>query len=71
MATREQAVEAGWFGPEAEDRVLGRIGDVVAVAHADIAVIATETEPGASAMPGLHGALTDTELAVPLLHIRR
>nr|WP_093710090.1 nucleotide pyrophosphatase/phosphodiesterase family protein [Streptomyces sp. 2131.1] len=70
VATRDQAVEAGWFGPEAENRVLGRIGDIVAVAHADIAVIATETEPGASAMPGLHGALTDTELNVPLLHIR-
>ncbi|MFJ6105306.1 alkaline phosphatase family protein [Streptomyces sp. NPDC092359] len=71
VATRDEAVAAGWFGPQVEDRVRGRIGDVVAVAHGDVAVIATETEPGASTMIGLHGALTDAELAVPLLPVRR
>lgn len=67
IVSREEAIKAGWFGPVVEDRVLHRIGDVIAVAHADTAVIATRTEPGASTMTGLHGALTPTELLVPLL----
>ncbi|MEU3523167.1 nucleotide pyrophosphatase/phosphodiesterase family protein [Streptomyces sp. NPDC038707] len=70
VATRDEAVEAGWFGPRVDDRVLPRIGDVVAVAHGDVAVVATESEPGASAMVGLHGALTSAELTVPLLQVR-
>jgi len=71
VATREQAVAAGWFGPAVEPRVLERIGDVVAVAHADMAVIATRREPGESAMVGLHGAMTPAEQLVPLLEYRR
>ena len=34
---------AGWFGPSVDERVLGRIGDVVAAARDDIAVIATRS----------------------------
>ncbi|MYR70673.1 MULTISPECIES: nucleotide pyrophosphatase/phosphodiesterase family protein [unclassified Streptomyces] len=70
IASREQAVTAGWFGPHVEDRVMGRLGDVIAVAHDDIAVIATETEPGASSMIGLHGAMTQAEQSIPLLQVR-
>ena len=70
ITSREQAVTAGWFGPHVEDRVMGRLGDVIAVAHDDIAVIATETEPGASSMIGLHGAMTQAEQSIPLLQVR-
>lgn len=70
VATREQAVEAGWFGPRVDDRVLGRIGDVVAVAHDDIAITAGRTEPRESAMIGLHGSLAPGEQLVPLLEVR-
>ena len=71
VATRDRAIEAGWFGPVVEDRVYERIGDVVAVAQADMAVIASRREPGESAMIGLHGSMTASEQLVPLLEYRR
>ncbi|MBY8887138.1 alkaline phosphatase family protein [Streptomyces sp. PTM05] len=70
VATRQQAVDAGWFGPRVDERVLGRIGDVVAVAHDEVAVIASRSEPGESAMVGLHGSLAPVEQLVPLLEVR-
>lgn len=70
VASREEAVAAGWFGPDLEPRVLGRIGDVVAAAHADIAIVAHRTEPNESRMTGLHGSMTPVEQLVPLLEVR-
>ncbi|MFG2303773.1 alkaline phosphatase family protein [Actinacidiphila glaucinigra] len=70
VASREEAIAAGWFGPVVEDRVRGRIGDVVAVARDDIAIVATRTEPGESTMVGLHGSMTPVEQLVPLLEVR-
>ncbi|MCQ4044806.1 alkaline phosphatase family protein [Streptantibioticus rubrisoli] len=70
VATREQAIAAGWFGPRVDERVHGRIGDVVAVARDDIAVVATRNEPGESSMVGLHGSLAPVEQLVPLLEVR-
>ncbi|WP_225847355.1 alkaline phosphatase family protein [Streptomyces sp. HPF1205] len=70
VADREQAVRAGWFGPEPERRVLARIGDVVAVARDDMAIVAARSEPGESKMVGLHGSLAPVEQLVPLLEVR-
>ncbi|KUJ68637.1 phosphodiesterase [Streptomyces albus subsp. albus] len=75
VAGRDEAIEAGWFGrPEqgggVDDRVRARIGDVVAAAAADVAIVATETEPKESAMVGLHGSMTPVEQLVPLLEVR-
>jgi Type I phosphodiesterase / nucleotide pyrophosphatase len=70
VAGREEAVAAGWFGPDPEQRVLGRIGDVVAAARDDMAVVATRTEQGESKMTGLHGSMTSVEQLVPLLEVR-
>ncbi|MFJ1756300.1 alkaline phosphatase family protein [Kitasatospora sp. NPDC088134] len=70
VATREQAVAAGWFGPEVDERVLPRIGDVVAAARDDVAIVATRSEPGESQMIGLHGSMTPVEQLVPLLEVR-
>jgi predicted AlkP superfamily pyrophosphatase or phosphodiesterase len=70
VASREQAVAAGWFGPEVDERVYERIGDVVAAARDDIAVIATRQEPGESSMVGLHGSFTPVEQHIPLLEVR-
>lgn len=47
-----------------------RIGDVVAAARDDVAVIASRSEPGESAMIGLHGSMTPVEQLVPLLEVR-
>ncbi|MER6046917.1 alkaline phosphatase family protein (plasmid) [Streptomyces sp. BHT-5-2] len=70
VAGREEAIAAGWFGPHVDDRVRARIGDVVAAAHADMAIIASEREPGESQMVGLHGSMTPVEQLVPLLEVR-
>jgi predicted AlkP superfamily pyrophosphatase or phosphodiesterase len=70
VAGRDEAVAAGWFGPDPERRVLPRIGDVVAVARDDMAIVATVTEPGESKMVGLHGSLAPVEQLVPLLEVR-
>jgi hypothetical protein len=70
VATRDEAVDAGWFGPGPEPRVLARIGDVVAAACDDVAITASRTEPGESRMTGLHGSMTPVEQLVPLLEVR-
>ncbi|MET8681213.1 nucleotide pyrophosphatase/phosphodiesterase family protein [Streptomyces sp. NPDC004647] len=73
VADRDEAIEAGWFGPPGfspDERVYGRIGDVVAAACDDIAIVASQTEPHESAMVGLHGSMTAVEQLVPLLEVR-
>ncbi|MHA3704112.1 alkaline phosphatase family protein [Jatrophihabitans sp. YIM 134969] len=67
VLTREQAVTSGRFGPVA-DRNLPRLGDVVAIARDDWAIMATDREPQAvTDLVGMHGALTSAETAVPLI----
>ncbi|MFI1447564.1 alkaline phosphatase family protein [Streptomyces virginiae] len=72
VASREEALELGWFGApgECDERVLGRIGDVVAAAQADVAITASRNEPNESALTGMHGSMTAAEQFVPLLEIR-
>ncbi|MFD9307964.1 alkaline phosphatase family protein [Streptomyces sp. NPDC060048] len=72
IASREEALELGWFGApgECDERVLGRIGDVVAAAQADVAITASRAEPNESALAGMHGSMTAAEQLVPLLEIR-
>ncbi|MEJ8642176.1 nucleotide pyrophosphatase/phosphodiesterase family protein [Streptomyces sp. MS1.HAVA.3] len=72
VASREEALELGWFGVpgECDERVLGRIGDVVAAAQADVAITASRNEPNESALVGMHGSMTAAEQLVPLLEIR-
>ncbi|MFE7133368.1 alkaline phosphatase family protein [Streptomyces sp. NPDC057638] len=71
VASRAEAVAAGWFGPVVEERVLGRIGDVVAAARDDVVITASRREPHESAMVGMHGSMTPAEQLVPLLEVRR
>ncbi len=64
---REEAVEAGWFGPVSA-RVLPRIGDVVAAATGAVAVHDSRVQRAAlSDLLGMHGALTPAEVRVPLM----
>ncbi|MGW8401573.1 alkaline phosphatase family protein [Streptomyces lydicus] len=70
VASRDEAIAAGWFGPRVDDRVRARIGDVVAAAHADMVIIASEREPRESEMVGMHGSMTPLEQLVPLLEVR-
>jgi hypothetical protein len=64
--SRDEAIEAGWFGP-VEPAMADRIGDVVAAARGPSAVVATVTEPRESRLIGMHGSLTPSEQRVPLL----
>lgn len=67
VATRDEAIAAGWFGP-VDDRVAPRIGDVVVAARKAVAYYQHEHEGGRS-MIGQHGSISPDELRVPLLRL--
>ncbi|MFC6884015.1 MULTISPECIES: alkaline phosphatase family protein [Actinomadura] len=67
---RDEAVEAGWFGPLAPG-MAERIGDVIAVPHADLAIVASHREPWLADMVGMHGSMVPAEQLVPLLTATR
>jgi hypothetical protein len=71
VLSRDEAIDAGWFGPTpAAHRP--RIGDVVVMCTAPIAVLASKHEPPAAArLIGFHGAATPAETAIPLITLRR
>ncbi len=67
VATADEAVAAGLFGPEVTPTARARIGDVIAIAAGNGGVVERRKLPRLAAMPGQHGALTDDDLLVPLL----
>lgn len=66
VASREEAVDAGWFGSTVADRVRPRIGDVVAAARGGFGMLRRAAEPDESALIGHHGSHTHSERIVPL-----
>lgn len=67
VRTREEAIDAGWFGP-VDERVRGRIGDVVVAARDRFGLVDSRTmRPAVLALVGQHGSLTEEEQLVPLL----
>ncbi|MCO5993659.1 alkaline phosphatase family protein [Actinoallomurus rhizosphaericola] len=66
VLSREEAIAEGLFGP-VEASLAPRIGDVLAVPYADVALVATEAEPLESTLVGMHGSLIAAEQLVPLL----
>lgn len=67
VAARDEAVEAGWFGPVVTDAVRPRIGDVVVAARGRSGVLRRQAEPLESSLRGQHGSLTTAEQTVPLV----
>jgi hypothetical protein len=65
IATRQEAIAAGWFG-SVDPEVAPRIGDVLVAARSDHAFYADPEDRGRG-MIGQHGSLTPAETAVPLL----
>jgi hypothetical protein len=63
---RDEAVDAGWFGPRVDDVARGRIGDVVAAARDNWTLVRSRNEPKETALVGHHGSLTSAEQRVPL-----
>ncbi|MFI5914973.1 alkaline phosphatase family protein [Dactylosporangium sp. NPDC051541] len=71
VATREEAVASGWFGPVPESH-LQRIGDVVAVCRDRWVLMASAHEPPRLGnMIAFHGSNTTAEMEIPLLIARR
>ncbi|MGN9841635.1 alkaline phosphatase family protein [Nonomuraea sp. H19] len=70
VVSRQEAVESGWFGPRVRDAWLERIGDVVAVPYADLAITAPTMHPIEAMFTGYHGSMTAAEQNVPLLEVR-
>ena len=62
-----EALSAGLLGPHVTDLTRSRVGDVLAVATGDVAVVQSRAEPSFARLVGHHGALTAEELFVPLL----
>jgi hypothetical protein len=70
VASRDEAVAAGWFGPVPEAH-LQRVGDVVVACHESYAVLATRTDnPLESRLVAYHGSYTAAEMTVPLITVR-
>mgnify|MGYP006315765081 FL=1 len=65
VLTRDEASEAGWFGPM-QPRLADRFGDVL-VAMAGDGALMTHSQPNEFSLVGMHGSLTAVELTVPLL----
>lgn len=70
VVTRDDAIEAGWFGPTVNAEARHRIGDVIVVADSTAAVIRSKVESKASALLGHHGSLTSAEMLVPAVVVR-
>jgi hypothetical protein len=66
VLSRDEAVEAGWFGP-VDPWLADRIGDVVVAPAGSAAVIASKAEVLESSLIGMHGSLTSSDQLVPLL----
>ncbi len=65
VVSRAQAMDAGWFGPTVNPRVMPRIGDVLVAMRQDWGVM-TAGFPGEFSLVGMHGSLTAEEMVVPL-----
>jgi hypothetical protein len=71
VRTRDEAIAADWFGPVPEAH-RARIGDVVVMCTAPIALLASRHEPPeVGRLIGYHGAATPAETAIPLITLAR
>ncbi len=69
VATREEVVDAGLYGPVAPEH-LDRIGDLVVTCRRDYVVLDSRRAPGEATLVGYHGAATPAEMEIPLIVVR-
>lgn len=67
VASRDEAIAAGWFGERVSDDARFRIGDIVAAARGAAGLMRRTAEPLLSSLIGQHGSLTTAEQRIPLL----
>lgn len=65
VRSRQQAFDAGWFGP-VNPRVEAHFGDALVALRGDSAVM-SRALPKEFSLVGMHGSLTAAEMTVPLL----
>ena len=68
VASRDDAIKEGWFGP-VDAGMMARIGDIVAAPAGGWAIVATQAEPRESALVGMHGSLSSSDQLVPMLSL--
>ena len=67
IASRREAIEAGWFGSVAGE-VEPRIGDILVAARKNVAYYDSRvTVRSGRSMVGQHGSFSSAEAAIPLL----
>lgn len=66
VLTRGEAIERGWFGT-VDAHVRSRLGDVVAAAHDNWALMSSADFAYEMTLTGLHGSLTPREMNIPIL----
>jgi hypothetical protein len=69
VVSREEVIEAGWFGPVVSPPVAARLGDVALVARDPIS-FDDPADTGPFQLVCRHGSLTSAEMLVPLLATR-
>ena len=68
VASRDEAIAAGLFGPRVADAAAARIGDLLAVPRGNGAIYdGTAADQRGRGMVGQHGGLTPEERQVPLI----
>ena len=68
VASRDEAIAAGLFGPIVTDAAASRIGDLIVIARSNHAIYdGAAADQRSRGMVGQHGALTDEEWRVPLI----
>ena len=71
VATRDEAIDSGWFGPVSA-HVRPVIGDVVVAMTGRATVVDSRTQtPASMALVGVHGSFSSREMQVPLLAVHR
>ena len=66
VLTRDEAIRRGWFG-HVDPQVRLRLGDVVAAAHDNWALMSSKDFKYEMTLVGLHGSLTPREMQIPIL----
>lgn len=66
VATREEAFDAGLFGPVRSSGVVDRLGEVILAARGQHAYYTRDDDPASLRMVGQHGSWTDEERGIPL-----
>jgi hypothetical protein len=68
VATRDEAIAAGWFG-DVRPEVESRIGDLIVAARKSIAYYPSNASARSRAMVGQHGSWSPAEVQVPLIRL--